>query len=814
MKQIYPLALSMSLLALGANAAVPFSKGETPPAATKKIDRQQRLRAPQEQVLIDEDFSRFTGGTEDVPGAEIEYVNDYHIPDELMAQPDWTGGGIFPTAGSIALMDRTNDERLGFISTPPLYLAGTATLTFRARTLPGHSGGSLWIALCDDYYGPGEDSEDFILTDEWTEYTMVATHGADDELSYFQIQAENGYVQLDDVKISFKRDRLPTPFANKARNISPTEFVANWEDVGAPLYRLNVLCKAQPENVVSGEITESFDGINVNADGKTINADNPNYPEGWTFDLSSNGSQDVTTEDGWFNSAPLALKFDMPGDVITSPETPEPLDMVSFWVRPSSMNDTNGTLSMIRVEIFHTFTQAWEVIAHLPYYWMEEKGSFYVIEGDALGEDANRVRLSMIQRGNLDFFIDDVTLSYSTKGVTTNYIKDLDVEGTEYTVSDINPDNEYTYYVQAIDDDLISGISNPVWVDGIVGLKPEVLEPTDKTVNSFTANWNHLGHATDYKVETNTIIRADKDMPGTVVLEESFDAILSDGMDWVTPYNFAEYGMATTGWCATQPIWKTGMAGTQGTSWIGVAGLVYSPYLNLSCNNNEGFNVEATVVTTSDYYYDQEGNAYPEGVFVMVLDTYTDNRAKAFALIETPKAGEYTASVTVPNPDKVDLSNVIVAFMSMSGTSFFVDDVRILQDIKAGETLTAPYAISFTNNTSQRFENLTEARDYEYTVTASAYKNFENYVSEPSDRMNVPLSTVGVKGVEASAQGVSISAGNGIISVTADSDTAISIIAANGTTVAASKGSLNAAVEAGIYVVKAGDVTRKIAVRK
>lgn len=71
-------------------------------------------------------------------------------------------------------------------------------------------------------------------------------------------------MQIDDIKIDFKRDRLPVPQTLKPVNVSPTEFIARWQDVGVPKYRLNVLCKSEPEEVVKGVLSESFDGLNLN----------------------------------------------------------------------------------------------------------------------------------------------------------------------------------------------------------------------------------------------------------------------------------------------------------------------------------------------------------------------------------------------------------------------------------------------------------------------------------------------------------------------------------------------------------------------
>lgn len=799
------------LLFIPAYGAVPFQKGKTPPR--QRLLPKAVMAKASEQRLISEDFSKFTGGSEDKPGNEISYVNEYHIPDSLTAQEGWTGGGIFPCDGSIALMDRAGLDRLGFISTPQLDLAGTATLSFRARILPGSEIGNLWVALCDDYYGPGDDSFDLALTPEWKEYTLVATNGSLEEPSYFQFQAEDGYVQIDDITLDFKRDRIAAPYPMRAINNSPTEFTARWEDSGAPAYLLSVICKEQPEEIVTGSITESFDNIKVNADGLTIDTSAPNYPAGWEINLSNAGSKDVSTDNGWFNSDPLALHFDAVGDTIISPATPQPIDAITFWVRPSVDYEDESYISLLRLEIFHSMTGQWENIGHLPCYYFNPQGGFYAYtDPQVFGDDATRVRFSMIQKGQASFSVDDITLHYSTRGSIYTLIDDMKVEATEYKVSGINPANEYTYFVKAIDGDLISSPSHTIWVDGVEGLQPEALPASNVTSDSFTANWKPLGHADSYQVETYKIVNADADMSKVVINEESFDAIVNAGYDWVSPFNYADNGMANTAWCSTQPIWRPGMAGTQGTSWIGAAGLVFSPYINLSCNNNEGFYVDATVVTTVESITFDDGYVLQEGMYVMVLNSPNDSQALCSAYFETPKPGSHTASVFVPNPDGVDLSNVIVAFMNTTGTEFYVDNVKIMQDLRAGEQLTVPYSVTKTSGTSTEFA-IEPGFDYAYRVTATASHNYENYTSLPSDLIEVKGESVAVGSISDNTGEIAISTGAGSISVNAPEGTPVAVFSANGVMMANGFGVMTAKVMPGIYVVKAGDKTAKVAVK-
>ncbi|MDE6126687.1 MAG: hypothetical protein K2G30_07015, partial [Muribaculaceae bacterium] len=233
------LLLTAMAVALSASAAVPFEKGKTAPRQKARVAMQVPSRSIETKLLIDEDFSRFTEGTETAPAAGIIDMDGYHIPEKYTAQPGWTGGGVHSAGGAVALYeyqyvnDYYPDEvitRAGYISTPPFMLNGTATLTFRAKALTDE-GASLWLSLCDDYYGPGDDEMDIELGPEWKSYTLVATEGSLEEPSYFQFYCEEGVTLIDDVRLEFRNDRIATPYALPALNRSATEFVAMWEEV-------------------------------------------------------------------------------------------------------------------------------------------------------------------------------------------------------------------------------------------------------------------------------------------------------------------------------------------------------------------------------------------------------------------------------------------------------------------------------------------------------------------------------------------------------------------------------------------------------
>ncbi|MDE6359391.1 MAG: hypothetical protein K2L29_07335, partial [Duncaniella sp.] len=111
------------------------------------------------------------------------------------------------------------------------------------------------------------------------------------------------------------------------------------------------------------------------------------------------------------------------------------------------------------------------------------------------------------------------------------------------------------YSVKASIGDITSAPSPRVWVDGLTGLKVTTKEGTNVTSDSFTANWEALGHADSYKVEAYAMTHATQDIDEVVILEESFDNINEGttdvpGTSWDSPFDFSSKGWASTGWSA------------------------------------------------------------------------------------------------------------------------------------------------------------------------------------------------------------------------------------------------------------------------
>lgn len=715
--------------------------------------------------LVFEDFANFSDGTEDAPGAAIEYVDRYHIPETMTAQAGWTGGGIFQAGGCILLDQfKTSSGNLmsGYISTPPMKLAGTATLTFRAKPVDGKA--ELWVAMCDDLDGVGIDQKDIEMKSaaDWATYQLVARHGSLTAESYFQIMAYKGKVMIDDVRLVIKYDRIATPEINRAINESESSFTASWGKVAeADRYLLTVYETSPKENPAEGEKTMDFDFIKITEGANTIDTEATQIPEGWKIKL--NGSYQVTTSSSNRNSGPMAVIVSNVADTIESPELPYPLDGLKFWVKPSAYTDNQqGEMSLIRIEIYHSRTGKWDNIAQIPYNWMERTGGFHVIDSEALGSDATKVRIGLAQKGRVNFYVDDIVLHYRERGNVTKLLDAKEVADTFHTVEGISAENDYIYGVQAARGSVISEPSHFMWVDGLAGLKPVTVAPAVVQNGWFTATWQPIGHATEYLAELYKAVTPKEDST-VVILSENFNAITEGTLsrpgkdEYATSLNFSTKGWTRAAWGATQPAWIKGMGGTGGTSaWAGNAGLVYSPVLDLSCLGTNPISVETTVVTTVkefDYGNGNEG----EGMFAILLRSPFDLEALAFGYMDTPEVGSNSGVMVIDNiTPEIDLSHVIVAFMNKSGEAFYVDDVKVSATVPGGKTIMVPVQAITTTETSCDFGNLDGTADHGYVVTASASHEFEDYVSERSDLRLVENSQAGV--IEVEAAGISAGA--------------------------------------------------------
>ena len=698
-------------------------------------------------VVLEEDFSLCTAGTPEKPDTMniapgTNYV--YEVDAAYTHQPHWSGYYVFQAGGCVAVSEYDYYGYMygGHISTPEAELYGEVTVAFRARragTTP--NAGKLDLSLCDNTSGRLESVE-FELTTEWQDFTWTSNKGTFNNKNIFQFSTVGGTILIDDIKVTRLRNRTPGVVANLPKNNSATEFVANWQRSQVAEidgYLFSVWCKEMPKEEVSGSLSYDFESIKVKSDGQSIDTDNPGYPEGWTIDVSSQGSKDMCTTTGDYKSGKQAIHFDAEGDYILTPETPAPIHKISFWVKPSSMAEEEYNYSMVGVQV-KNMDGKWEAIANLPNYWMEKKGGYLTFEGDELGHYVNQIKLECVGSYGITFAIDDITLEYKTQPMPKALITDTLLTDTFCVVSGIDPSMEHFYNVKVKEGDMISEPSEDIWVDGIRGVTPVALPATDVTENSFTANWEKNYNAGSYKLSILQTTTTKVDNEEVVILEEDFSGITdgtfdNPGFSWDLVHNLSENGQSEHDWLLTYPRWVVGMAGSQGPNYYsGKAGLVVGPEMKFGNN----------AVKVSFKAYNKVAG---DRLWVMIIKDHEATQAE----IGIPVAFSATGSGYIT--DSVVLSGVDfgnaplhIAFMSEQG-EFYVDDIRISFIVPtAGTIVEIPYKTIETPETSYTLTDLPMG-DYAYQVLVKRTKDFLTYTSNYSNRVDVKLLSTDVKNI-------------------------------------------------------------------
>ena len=424
---------------------------------------------PNLQVLLEEDFSKFTAGSEATPDAtDVADATTGYIADELTNTPGWSGDGVFQAGGCayIGIVDEgTDNEDTGFLNSSTFDGSGNGgyiVVTFRARVAEeGATDAVEFVSIDEDDINESDpmsgvvDYKQVAITDQWAEYEVELKSGAAN--ASIQLYAYQSPIYIDDIKVTqtVKID-VPAPEALAATNVTPTSFTANWSAVeGATSYMLTVFSfKTIKSDVEEATVTEGFDGIVATGKkDKFIDTENSKLPEGWTISVSDNGtSREIYASSGNYHSEKIALAFDATGDFIETPEAPAPIKKFSFWLK----NQGAGAGSIITVSGFNG--TEWIDLGELDF------GDIDTNFADVVGMDVDeegivKLRLSYTKEvGNCA--IDDVSYTYG--GVYN--IATLLLEDTSFDVTGLTEGEQYYYYVCAVNNGNISGDSNIVAV--------------------------------------------------------------------------------------------------------------------------------------------------------------------------------------------------------------------------------------------------------------------------------------------------------------------------------------------------------------
>lgn len=785
-------------------------------------------------VVINEDFSGFTDGTEDNPSTATilddmgNFVNKSALKpySEALSYKQWGGAGIFSAGGCLAI---TNGM---FLNTPAGDMSGEVTLTFRARL--SKAGGSTTLNALKLMFISRSSILDYEvkyynLTDEWQTFTYTSTLGEFEHsgFQFYSMYASN-IILVDDIRLEQTRTSIPAPKVHEAENMTDTSFKAVWnKSIEADHYLLSVFTKNESNELMT--VSEGFD--NIKADDKgNIDATSPNYPEGWEFAWKDNDlSNHIAKGEGAGTDNKQAVRLIDTGDAITTPYCPEGIKSLKFWVKAEA-NDGQPKFSSIMFTVnFGKGVYTVDNYINIPdMFTPEHRNGYYFDLTETLSafDKIYSVKIEYIREEDdkTTILFDD--FSYTTNKPTTyNYVlKDQKVEQQDnedgtvgFEVNGLDPDTDYTYSVKSVNSVFTSAASDEQEVYAVS--IPTALPATNITANSYTANWTSHKKVDFYRVDQLQQTVIDKDTKDYVMLDEDFSKVTSSFTEADLLDGFYEEGERTSGYMPLDDITK--IAGWKASStvrvngWLGgneakqgsgtIAGAIVTPTIDLS--HNEGAcNISLRVWGS-------------EGDWLIIQGS----NPASLATIEFPKGGGIVEkTITMP----LCTSKEQLTFYSNNYKVFLIDYIKITQDVKAGDKVTTITGSVLTEDADTKSMVMTnpgfsDGHDVLYRVTAMRYdkdsqESHKYYsTSTPSDLMLVKNpNPSGIGSVEAAAENVAGVEG-GIV-VNAANATTVNVFNLSGQLVASKacgNGHAFMSVAPGVYVVKTNSTAAKVVVK-
>lgn len=785
-------------------------------------------------VVIDEDFSGFTDGTEDNPSTATilddmdNFVNKSALKpySEALSYKEWGGHGLFSAGGCLAIANGM------FLNTPAGDMSGEVTLTFRARL--SKAGGSTTLNALKLMFISRSSLLDYevkfySLTDEWQTFTYTSTLG-DFEHSGFQFLSmyDSNIVLVDDIRLEQTRTSIPAPKVHEAENMTDTSFKAVWnKSIEADHYLLSVFTKNESNELMT--VSEGFD--NIKADDKgNIDATSPNYPEGWEFAWKDDDlSNHIAKGEGAGTGNKQAVRLIDTGDAITTPYCPEGIKSLKFWVKAEA-NDGQPKYSSILFTVnFGKGVYTVDNYIDIPTMFAPAKRDGYyfdLTETLSAFDKIYSVKIEYIREEDdkTTILFDD--FSYTTNKPTTyNYVlKDQKVEQQDnedgtvgFEVNGLDPDTDYTYSVKSVNSDFTSAASDEQEVYAVS--IPTALPATNITANSYTANWTSHKKVDFYRVDQLQQTVIDKDTKDYVMLDEDFSKVTSSLTEADLLKGSYDEGERTSGYMPLDDITK--IAGWKASStvrvngWLGgneakqgsgtIAGAIVTPTIDLS--HNEGAcNISLRVWGS-------------EGDWLIIQGS----NPASLATIEFPKGGGIVEkTITMP----LCTSKEQLTFYSNNYKVFLIDYIKITQDVKAGDKVTTITGSVLTEDADTKSMVMTnpgfsDGHDVLYRVTAMRYdkdsqESHKYYsTSTPSDLMLVKNpNPSGIGSVEAAAENVAGVEG-GIV-VNAANATTVNVFNLSGQLVASKacgNGHAFVSVAPGVYVVKTNSTAAKVVVK-
>lgn len=703
------------------------------PSTTSSLQKSAPRKADAKwNSILEEDFSYMTDGNDSVPGEAISDNSTWEIPDQYFHTPGWSGEGIYQAGGAVAL---AYPGFGGVLNTPLGKYKGHLKISFRAKSIAKKEHIAS-IILCrggiEDPRQAGDNYEwvKFKTADGWQEFEMETTNYYDQEDCFLQINAgtyDNGII-VDDLKIEEDQAFVGVPQKPTVSHFTHDGFTASWNAVdNADKYLINLYKLQDRANGSTDQITD-FDDLTLDSEGNFSN-----IPTGWTFNLTKDS---IAT--GYDGSTGVAFCGDPemgdPGYIETE-GTGGTINGLSFYVTKLSDNSDNMTEYGYgtSIELKGYNGKSWEDICYM------------TLDNFTIGEPT-QITSDLLKQNGVDitsdnysklrfcggwndygaFVLDQVELSTDMPQDTTLFQKDVTTTKLSYAFTGLDMDKDYFYDVRASREGVGEGKPTElVHAFGVAAPKATAATDIDER-GEFTANWEAEPKANEgYVVSLNKTFVAPDAVNDYEILSEDFSKVTTSAtVDDPESYGNKNYVAQlddvtqTSGWYGQGNIMANGMFGCrQGDEPIFE---IITPELPLG--NGDG----SYKVTFTAYF--------------VTKDTLVIQGGDDYDLAFIPgKAGEtLTTTVTMKNGQK----DMRVWFYTAQYGSFFLDDIKITQDLKKGDKIVYSNIEQVeTTDTKYTFSGLdvTPGTSYSYVVYALRSLYGESAVSDPSNEVNVDV---------------------------------------------------------------------------
>lgn len=702
--------------------------GKAPISAYRNLSFSKLSAAPKKNwsdgnteadILIDEDFSAFSAGTEDKPDstllASFNGSPGMYLDNSLTAQDTWSGNYVYSAGGKVALLS-PNAYTGADLNTPLGDYSGDLTITFKIKSLENSD---LFVNVLRGGYADCEDADvkdgyntkDYRIyaKNGWKLVTLKVSNLSADNDGFIQFHSY-GKIIIDNFMVTTTPNFVAAPKMLPISNYTKTGFTINWEPVRLAFnYYINLYKKVYTS---ANDTTFTLDFENAKEDGSGI-------PSEWTITKNS-GKLNIGATVGADSTKAIILAN---GDSLTTPFDYSKYKGLKFWLHifdPNPDPDTNENIYNINISIDLKTSNGWE------HYGEISPEGFLTGRDFDLGSHLKRysyyaVRISVSGLPDGDYVsLDNITAATGRSAKLEELEGDFppiyyaSTKNTSYTFENLDPLTDYYYSVRS-HYLLIYSEEKPLFAFGVS--VPTPTKATDLTSSSYTANWDEAPQATYYRVYNYGINTIKTDEADHAVLNEDFDKVDASVTDADDPYNPEAVGNESfvgiddytnmIGWGGIGLTLNKGMVGAE--AYESTVNYVRTPMLYLDNADNFKLKIKAYGITDDALIIKTNEKEYA------VYFTKSGDGNDKHGVID----GDFTI------PERSAHENIF--FYSYNKNAFMLDEVKVSQDVKAGGVVYdyLGYKQVSSDSLYYAFNGLDKYSYDKYAFTTKAYRVFE-----------------------------------------------------------------------------------------